>query len=341
MMKRVITTSVVAGLLGTLGFAPAVSAEGLYGSVRSGVYMSNPDGDGDTTWDVGVVDAGDLTNSSLTCHASDGSVTATNPTDLCPTGQRLVGIASPGDKLWSRIGVKASHELDGGLTAAVHVEKRLDNFRTRVQKVSLSGEFGTLALGQQWTTYYNATTIDGMSYLGGFAEGGPSRSTGVKYSSNLGGPFNFSAMVSDNNSAGGGNGDGNDIVELSGTLSIAGTSLSVAWRDVDDGPENMDIRVAGAFGPMNYSIGGGTQEKANGDDRERFGFHVGYQVMEGGKVYAQYEDITDDEGATDASNDWTYLGYVQTLAPGVLVSGEFRTPNTGADVAALVLRVDF
>ena len=44
------------------------------------------------------------------------------------------------------------------------------------------------------------------------------------------------------------------------------------------------------------------------------------------------------------SNDWTYLGYVQTLAPGVLVSGEFRTPNTDdgtGDVAALVVRVDF
>ena len=312
-MKRVMMTSVVAGLLGTLGLAPAVSAEGLYGSVRSGVIMTNPAGDGDTTWDIGSADAGDL-------------------------GSEELGFS--GDRLWSRIGVKASHELDGGMTAAVHVEKRLDSFRTRVQKVSLSGGFGTLALGQQWTTYYNATTIDGMSYLGGYVEGGPSRNTGIKFSSNLGGPFNFSAMVGDNNSSSG-HGDGNDILELSGTIDIAGASLSVGYRDVDNGSENVDIRVSGAFGPMNYSIGGGTEETKYGTDRERFGFHVGYQVMDGGKLYAQYEDRTDDEGEMDKSNDWTYLGYAQTLAPGVIVSGEFRTPNTGDDVAALVVRVDF
>ena len=307
-MKRAITTSVVAGLLGTLGFAPVVSAEGtFYGSVRSGVIMTNPDGDGDTTWDIGSVDGGDL-----------GS----------------------GDRLWSRIGFKGSHELDGGMTAAAHVEKRLDGFRTRVQKVSLSGDFGTLALGQQWTTYYNATTIDGMSYLGGFADLGASRATGIQYSSNLGGPFNFSAMVSDDNSASG-HGDGNDILELSGTLSIAGASLSVGYRDVDDGAEHVDIRVKGAFGPLNYSVGGGTKENADGTDEERFGVHVGFQVMDGGKLYAQYEDHTDDEGAMDDSNDWTYLGYAQTLAPGVIVSGEFRTPDSGSDVAALVVRVDF
>lgn len=309
-MKRVITTSVVAGLLGTLGFAPAVSAEGtFYGSIRSGIVSMNPDGDADSTLDIGSVDAMSLDN---------------------------------GDKLWSRIGFKGSHELDGGLTASAHLEKRLDRFRTRIQKVSLSGDFGTLALGQMWTTYYNATTIDGMSYLGGFADTGSTRDNGVMYSSNLGGPFNFSAMVGDNNQDGAdndtGQGEGLDVVELSGTLDIAGTSLSVGWRDVDNGPEHVDLRVKGAFGPMNYSIGGGNMEDAAGNDVERFGFHVGYQVMDGGKLYAQYEDVSRDVGA---DQDWTYLGYAQTLAPGVIVSGELRTPDSGTDVAALVVRVDF
>jgi predicted porin len=308
-MKRAITTSVVAGLLGTLGFAPAVSAEGtLYGNVRSGIFFSNPGGDEDSTVDIGVVDAGDL-----------GS----------------------GDKLWSRIGVKASHELDGGVTAGLHIEKRLDNFRTRIQKVSLSGDFGTLALGQMWTTYYNATTIDGMSFVGGYADIGGSRANGVMYSSNLGGPFNFSAMVRDNNSADGGRGDGMDIVELSGSLSVAGANVSVGYLDEDEGAEHVDVRVSGSAGPMNYSIGAGSKENADGTDVERFGFHVGYQVTESGKAYVQYEDVTDDEGASDNSNDWFYLGYKHALAPGVTVFGELRTPDVGADVGALVLKVDF
>ena len=196
--------------------------------------MINPDDGGDTTWDVGSVDAGDL-----------GS----------------------GDKLWSRIGVKASHELDGGMTAGVHVEKRLDNFRTRIQKVSLSGEFGTLALGQQWTTYYNATTIDGMSYLGGFADtrwlpAPPESSTpAISAVRSISRPW----LATTTRRA---------AATATGTISWSSRARSTSpvrvsawaggmWITVS---ENVDLRVAGAFGPMNYSIGGGTQERADGTD---------------------------------------------------------------------------
>ena len=99
----------------------------VYGSVRSGVYILDHQGPGDTTWDIGSVDAGDLTNSS-TVENSDGN---------------MAGVSSNGDKHWSRLGVKGSTELDGGTIGRdCTVEKRLDNFRTRHQNVWLSGEFG-------------------------------------------------------------------------------------------------------------------------------------------------------------------------------------------------------
>ena len=75
----------------------------LYGSVRSGVYMIDPQMAGaDTQWDIGTVDSGNANKDS-------GS--------------------GAGDRLWSRIGVRASHALDGGMSAGLHVEKRLDGFR--------------------------------------------------------------------------------------------------------------------------------------------------------------------------------------------------------------------
>ena len=162
MMKRMITTSVVAGLLGTLGFAPVVSAEGtLYGSVRSGIVIKDSEG-ADAMWDLGATDAGDLGDS--------------------------------GDRLWSRIGVKASHELDGGLTAGLVIEKRLDSFRTRHQNVWLSGSFGKLTFGQQGSPYQAAGwhSWDGSNFTGGNFQMVGSRKQGISYASDLGGPFNVS-----------------------------------------------------------------------------------------------------------------------------------------------------
>ena len=298
-MKRAITTSVVAGLLGTLGFAPAVSAEGtLYGSLRTGVIMTNPEGDGDSTWDIGNTE----------------------------------------DTLGSRIGVKASLPLDGGMSVGVHIEKKLGTWGTRLQNASLSGGFGSLTVGQQWGTFYNATSIDGAYFFGGNTDGDTGyRSSGIQYSSNLGGPFSFSAMVKDN--GGDSAGDGADIMELSGTLNVAGANLSVGWQDVDEGTESIRARVSGSFGPLGYKVGGGTIEAASGSDTDVFGAFVSYSVMDGGSLYLEYEDIDSDDNAAD--NNYLLVGYAHTVAPGFTVIGEFTTPDTGTDKGALVLKVDF
>ena len=167
-MKRK-TTLLAVGLASALGFTSvAIAADAtLYGSVRSGVVYQKPDG-GEATWDLGSVDAGDL-----------GS----------------------GDKLWSRIGVRASHDLGNGMTGGLHLEKRLDNFRTRHQNVYLSGAFGKVTLGQQGGVYHAARTWDGTNLFGGNADLGPgSRLQGISYSSMLAGPFSFSAMITDDGS---------------------------------------------------------------------------------------------------------------------------------------------
>ena len=234
-MKRAMTTSVVAGLLGTLGFAPAVSAEGtLYGSVRSGVYMLDPQDGGSTTWDLGSVDAGDL-----------GS----------------------GDKLWSRIGVRASTELDGGVTAGLHLEKRLDNFRTRHQNVWVSGDFGKLTLGQQGSVYNSGVSWDNTNLFGNWnGIAGGTRLQGISYTSNLGGPFNFGLMISDDNSGGGGNGQGVDAIEASGTISAAGLSIGAGYDD-DDTRTVLGFSVGGSFGAMGWDTGYEIEDADNGMDR--------------------------------------------------------------------------
>ncbi|MCY4479794.1 MAG: porin [Rhodospirillales bacterium] len=279
----------------------------LYGSLRTGVIMHNPDDDGDTTWDIG----------------------------------------SRGDSLSSRAGIKASHELDGGMTVGARIEKKLGTWGTRLQYASVSADgFGTLSVGQQWTTFYNATTIDGAYFFGGNSDV-IFRSNGVQYSSDFGGPFNFSAMVGDNNSASeekvGDNataqGDGMDVVQLSGTLGVGGVNLSVGWMDNDEVAEDIGVRASGSFGPLGYKIGGGTREMEDGTDIDRFGAFASYAVMEGGTLYAEYEDIDSDNDADD--NDHLVLGYAHNPAPGFTVIAEFMTPDSGTDKGTVALKVDF
>ena len=286
----------------------------LYGSIRTGFTMTNPEAAGeDTKWDIGNTE----------------------------------------NTLGSRIGVKASLPMDGGLTAGVHVEKKLGNWDTRLQNAWISGPAGKVTIGQQWTTYWTRTAFDGSYFLGGQADT-IFRANGIRFESSLGGPFNVDAMVRDNNS--GGEGDGMDIVELGGTLDVGGVvAINVGYHEQDDdagsnGKELIGITVGGSFGGLGVEAGFSTAEHQDGhmdddglpvEEVDRYGFFASYGLSGSGTVYVEYEDQTIDRGPIDTDNNWLLLGYEHILAPGVAAVAEFRTPDEGDDVAAVALVINF
>ena len=307
MMKRIITTSVVAGLLGTLGYAPVVSAEGtLYGSVRSGIIVTDDDG-ASSTLDLGSADAGDLGKS--------------------------------GDRLWSRIGVKASHDLGDGVMGGLHIEKRLDQFRTRHQNVWLSGAFGKVTLGQQGSPYHSAASWDGTNFMGGnhsFAPSGSSRIQGVSYASDLGGPFNVKALITDDNSGGDGHGDGVDKFELSGSLSMSGVNFNVGYAD-NGSSAFYGGTAGGSFGGLGWEVGFEAQDpEATGvENNKHAGFFLGYGMGDG-SLYFYYEDLS------GASDDTTWVtGYSHALGDGVKVIGEHKDQESSGTTSILAVVVGF
>ena len=306
MMKRK-TTLLAAGLASALGFTSvAIAADAtLYGSVRSGIIYEKPDG-GEATWDLGSVDAGDL-----------GS----------------------GDKLWSRIGVKAAHEIGNGMTGGLHIEKRLDNFRTRHQNVYLGGAFGTVTLGQQGGLYHPATSWDGTWLFGGNASFGSSRLQGVKYSSPSNGPFSFGAMISDDNVSGkmdddgeavkNGQGNGFDKYEITATYSadVANVSLGYAGGQGADG--KMDYyggTVGGSVTGFDWEVG---YEKKSGGAA-----HYGAFASYGG-AYAYYE------GQNKNMPYHLVLGYSHALGDSTRLILEHLTSEDAVNKTALALKVDF
>lgn len=304
-MKRVITTSVVAGLLGALGYVPVASAEGtLYGSVRSGIIVEDGS-DSDAMWDLGSVDATDLGDSN--------------------------------DRLWSRIGVKASHELDNGMTAGLTIEKRLDNFRTRHQNVWLGGDMGRITLGQQGSPYHSAVSWDGTNFMGGeFALSGGSRKQGVSFASNLGGPFDFKALLMDDARYGSGKGEGVDAFELSGSLAAGGMNINVGYAD-NDAESKMGASVGGSFGSMGWEVGFETRnpDMSGAEDTNRAGLFVDYSIGSGA-VYFYYEG---QSGGGDGKS-WV-AGYSHGLGSGVKVIGEHRDIKDSGTRSVLAVVVGF
>ena len=275
----------------------------LYGSVRSGIII-NDDGDSDAMWDLGSVDGGDLGDS--------------------------------GDRLWSRIGVKASHELDNGMMAGLHIEKRLDNFRTRHQNVWLGGDMGRITLGQQGSPYQAATSWDGANFFGGNLQLVGSRKAGVSFASDLGGPFNFKALLVDDASHGEGYGDGVDGFEVSGSLSAGGVNLNVGYAD-NDTASFMGATVGGSFGSLGWEVGFETMnpDMSGSEDSNLAGLFVDYSLG-AGAVYFYYE------GESGAGDDKAWVaGYSHGLGSGVKVIGEHRDRDTTGTTSVLAVVVGF
>ena len=300
------TTLLAAGLASALGATSVAFAADatLYGSVRSGIYHQSSDGGTEASWDLGSVDAGDL-------------------------GSR--------DKLWSRIGVRASYELDNGITSGLHIEKRLDNWRTRHQNVWLQGAFGRVTLGQQWDAYYSAVSWDGTNFFGG-SQDPFSRTTGIKYSTKLDGPFNFEAMISDDNSNANGSGDGLDRYELTGSFAVAevvNVSIGYLGRD-DGGADSLGGSVGGSVNTFTWEVG--YESTDSDDDSKYYGFHLGYGIGSG-NLYMQYEDYNTDSSMNE--NDSLIFGYSHSLGTNTRIIAEHRRPDTGRKTTAIALRVDF
>ena len=299
-MNRKLLVAVVSGAL-AMPMAAQVQADEaytLYGSVRSGIIVEDGS-ETDAMWDIGAVDGGDLTSD----------------------------MGGSNDRLWSRIGVKASHELDNGMMAGLQIEKRLDNFRTRHQNVWLGGEMGRIILGQQGSPYHSAVAWDGTNFMGGeHALSGGSRKNGVSFASDLGGPFNFKALVMDNGPKDAFGGDGVDAFELSGSLGAGGVNINVGYAD-NDTATMMGASVGGSLGGVGWEVGFETKnpDMSGAEDTNRAGLFVDYSIGSGA-VYFYYEGLS---GAGDGKS-WV-AGYSHGLGSGVKVIGEHRNKSDNAN----------
>ncbi len=96
----------------------------------------------------------------------------------------------------SRFGIKASSDLGNGMTASAQYEFATSSdspgtgvANTRIAKVGISGSFGSVDLGNQWSAWYNhvGVHVDPTFSVGGSHHIGPFRTANtIKYSNSFG-----------------------------------------------------------------------------------------------------------------------------------------------------------
>jgi len=103
----------------------------------------------------------------------DLGVSNSKTTDTDPTTVNQGVEVTSGNYEGSRFGVKADHDLTGGLKASAKYEFSVDATggenaikSNRVATIGLSGDFGSVAMGLQWTPYDSAWGFDQMEYNG-------------------------------------------------------------------------------------------------------------------------------------------------------------------------------
>ena len=199
----------------------------------------------------------------------------------------------------SRIGVRASSDLGQGYTASARYEfatftnregntgSEAPNTRggindTRIGKVSLSGPFGTIAVGNQWSSFYNTVgthldpTVTLGYYLYSSISGGPYRTSNtVKYTNSFGPVYvEFDVRMSNNGTGAPGSSDfadeellgrdsDNDAIDGVGIgidFSKDNLTLALAY-DQDKGASKLDetdrfgVALTNDFGKVDVTLG--------------------------------------------------------------------------------------
>ncbi len=238
----------------------------------------------------------------------------------------------------SRFGIKASSDLGNGMTASAHYEFTTDSDKkgagvtdTRIATVGVSGGFGSINLGNQWSAWYNkvGVHVDPTFAVGGAHHIGPFRTANtIKYSNSFGPvSFELDARLDDTGKEGG---DGhaaaasiavNDNITLAAGVdntkdgdSLTGGAIQVSvgnyWasiaqqsrdpdNDADPEPSTTQVWVGGSFGNTSAMLGTGQHDDDTGSmNGEPSDITLGIYHNMGGGLKLLYEGHkADSDGA--------------------------------------------
>ena len=263
------------------------------------------------------------------------------PTDT----QNVSGVAS-------RFGFRGSGDIGNGMNAFARYEfgTKTDaaggSIGNRLSFVGLSGPFGSISLGQQWSAFYqNVGTHASPNIANGPGQHlGPFRTGNTLQYSNSLGPVSLTvdARVDDDDPVdGNGNGFG-----LGATLRPMDNFLISGGYDTDDtnNKDTMGVSAATGFGALSFAVS--HQQQDHGDlEHKSTLIAVGSSVTDQlylSAAFSQTEMESADAAATET--DRMNASATYRIGGGLRTYIEFANEDNGTtdkDIFALGLRMDF
>ena len=219
----------------------------------------------------------------------------------------------------SRFGIKAKAPISDSLTAfgryefGVNLDEgSLSNGEdtNRLAYVGLKGGFGQIAIGSQWSPFYNVigspvdpfqmsgggTASDFVGYTNKFRIG-----DAITYSNKFGG-FGVEVLIeADDSSEENGNDD--DFMDR-GQIGLSGSfgpvNVGVAYDTVTDGDDTIGVHLGGKFGPAKVGVSYMTTDTATGDDAGLLA-HVGFGFGSGMGIDIGIGQLMPDSGPEASS----------------------------------------
>ena len=241
---------------------------------------------------------------------------------------------SVGD-IGSRWGIKGSHEVAEGLTAAYKYETKLSTANAtlgggRLSSISISGGFGSVTLGQIWSAsaIHYGFAVDGSYWNGIFGGASGRQGNTASYSSSAGDvTFQIDKVTGD---------DGK--YELGASAAVGPVNVGLGhWGNDNDDASFTGVAVSTGAAGVNLTIGLGSTDDADGDASDTSIVRIAGAVGDTGLSYSVQLSSSDIP-----AQDKNLVILTNSLGSGASLIFEHNDPGGNDDSSSLIgLKVDF
>ena len=251
----------------------------------------------------------------------------------------------------SRFGFKGSGDMGNGMSAFARYEwgTRSDEagsgsgLGVRLAFVGVSGPFGSVSMGQQWSAYFtNLGTYASLNIIKGPGQIGPFRTGNTVQYSNSFGPVSLKldARVDD---AGTGNGNGFGAGLTLNPMDNVTLAGAIDSND-DNDTETMGVAAVMGLGMLTVTVAHEQQEVGTTSEKNNTLLWLGAGVTDQLSLTVGYGKTETETGSTSTEDDQLALIGVLNLGGGLKLWGQFHNSDKGtsdADTIALGMRLDF
>ena len=266
----------------------------------------------------------------------------------------------------SRFGFKGSGDLGNGMSAFAryefatntdHATKGDSNLSSRLAFVGVSGPFGSVSLGQQWTAYFqNLGTHASLNIINGPGQIGPGRAGNTIQYANSFGPVSLKldARVDDSNTGGddarawgryNGNGFGGGVtITPMDNITLAAAFDSAEGAGSHEDMDNMGVAAIFGFGGITLTVAHEQQDVGDDEETDNTLLWLGAGVTDQLSMRVGYGTSETENASGTSETDQLALIGVLNMGGGLKLWGQFHNSDSGstdADTIALGVRLDF